>query len=205
MVKKGLCFVVSAPSGAGKTSLCKAVLAKTADLQFSISHTTRHPRKGEVDGQDYFFVDETTFKKGIAAGEFLEWAEVHGHFYGTSQKQLTCWMDDGIDVLLDIDTQGAKQLQESVMSCVYLYILPPSFDILKQRLEARGSDAPEEIARRLKKAGDEIRCYDRYHYLIVNENFEEAESILKAIILAERARMSSESRKWVEQRFIQHL
>ncbi len=205
MLKKGLCFVVSAPSGAGKTSLCRAVLEEMPDLQFSISHTTRQPRAGEVEGRDYFFVDDDAFKEGIEKGEFLEWAKVHGRYYGTSKKQIEAWTDKGVDVLLDIDTQGAEQLQRASAEGVYIYILPPSFDILKQRLTHRRSDAPEEIERRLKKAGDEIRCYHRYHYLIVNEDFETAKKNLQAIILAERARLRTENRSWVEGQFICRL
>lgn len=205
MPKKGLCFVVSAPSGAGKTSLCKAILKKMPRLKFSISYTTRRPRAGEVNGNDYFFVDEVYFKEGIAQNEFLEWAKVHGHYYGTSKKQLEACMDKGIDVLLDIDTQGAEQLQASSAEGIYIYILPPSFDILQQRLLNRGSDAPEEIERRLKKAGDEIRCYHRYHYLIINEDFEAAKKNLQAIILAERARLGTANRCWVEEQFIRRL
>lgn len=205
LVKKGLSFVVSAPSGAGKTSLCRAVLSEMSTLQFSISHTTRPARSGEVNGQDYFFVDKNTFKTGITTGEFLEWAEVHGNYYGTSKKQLATWRDQGIDVLLDIDTQGAMQLQAASSECIYIYILPPSFDILRQRLENRGSDAPEEIARRLKTAGDEIKCYDRYQYLIINEDLEKAQKNLQAIIFAERSRLKSNTRNWVKERFISHL
>lgn len=205
MAKKGLCFVVSAPSGAGKTSLCSAVLEKMVNLQFSISHTTRQAREDEVDGQDYFFVDERTFKEGIAAGEFIEWAKVHGNYYGTSKKQLASWMNQGIDVLLDIDTQGAMQLQAISSEYIYIYILPPSFDILRQRLENRGSDTPEEITRRLKTAGDEIRCYDHYQYLVVNKDLEKAQTDLQAIILAERTRLRPENLNWVAERFIRHL
>jgi len=198
--------VVSAPSGAGKTSICSAVLSKMDTLKFSISHTTRRARAGEIEGQDYFFVNKDTFKTGIAGGEFLEWAEVHGHYYGTSKKQLTTWMHQGIDVLLDIDTQGAMQLQTTTSpECVYIYILPPSFDILQRRLENRGSDTPEEISRRLKTAFDEIKCYDRYQYLIVNEDLEKAQKNLQAIILAERSRLRPESLAWVRERFISHL
>lgn len=205
MAKKGLCFVVSAPSGAGKTSLCSAVLEEMANLQFSISHTTRRARAGEVNGKDYFFVDESRFKEGIAAGEFIEWAKVHGNYYGTSKNQLASWMNQGIDVLLDIDTQGAVQLQAISSECVYIYILPPSFDILKQRLENRGSNTPAEITKRLKTAGDEIRCYDRYQYLIVNDDLKKAQADLQAIILAERTRLRPENLIWVSERFIRHL
>ncbi|MFQ5587332.1 MAG: guanylate kinase [Nitrospiria bacterium] len=203
--RKGILFVVSAPSGAGKTTLCGNVLKRMAHLQFSISHTTRKPRPGEKDGKDYFFVDEPTFRQGISEGAFLEWAEVHGHCYGTSKKQLEQWASQGVDVLLDIDTQGAMHLQKTLEGGIYIYILPPSFDILRERLIARGSDAPEEIAKRLQTAGEEIRYYHRYHYLIINEASEPATQNLEAIILAERLRLRLENRNWVEDRFIRLL
>ena len=205
MDRKGILFVVSAPSGAGKTSLCRAVLAALPRLQFSVSYTTRRSRPGEIHGKDYFFVSEVDFKKGIQEEEFIEWAEVHGYLYGTSQKQLTRWTDEGMDVLLDIDTQGAAHLRASSEAAVYIYILPPSFDILKTRLIGRGADSAEEITRRLQKAGDEIRCYDQYHYLIVNEDFEAAKKSLEAIVLAERVRLRAAHRAWVEDRFIRLL
>lgn len=205
MDRKGILFVVSAPSGAGKTSLCRAVLAALPRLQFSISYTTRRPRPGEIHGKDYFFVSEADFKKGIQEEEFIEWAEVHGHLYGTSQKQLTHCIDEGIDVLLDIDTQGAAHLRASSEAAVYIYILPPSFDILKTRLMGRAADSVEEITKRLQKAGDEIRCYHHYQYLIVNEDFEAAKKSLEAIVLAERVRLRAGQRAWVEDRFIRLL
>ncbi len=205
MKRKGILFIVSAPSGAGKTSLCTTVLKKMTHLKFSISYTTRKPRDGEIDGKDYFFVDETYFRKGISEGEFIEWAEVHGNLYGTSKKQLARWTSEGVDLLLDIDTQGAMHLKETVEEAVYIYILPPSFDILKERLVGRGSDAPEEIERRLRKAGEEIRFYYHYHYLIVNEVFEDAQRNLEAIIAAERLKLRPENQAWVEDRFIRLL
>ena len=204
MDRKGILFVISAPSGAGKTTLCKAVLEKITGLQFSVSYTTRPPRKEEIDGKDYFFVDETRFKAGIAEGEFIEWAEVHGNLYGTSRQQLRRFTSEGIDLLLDIDTQGAMNLQEQSEEAVYIYILPPSFDILKKRLVNRGEDSPEVVEKRLQKAGDEIRCYHRYQYLIVNEGLEVAQKDLESIILAERVKMREKNRGWVEERFI-HL
>ncbi len=204
MDRTGILFVISAPSGAGKTTLCKAVLDKVEGLQFSTSYTTRRPRKGEIEGKDYFFVDEARFKADVAEGAFIEWAEVHGNLYGTSQQQLHRLTSEGVDILLDIDPQGAMNLQKQSEDAVYIYILPPSFDILKKRLLMRGADSPEVVEKRLQKAGDEIRCYHRYQYLIVNEDFEVALENLESIIRAERVKMREKYRAWVEERFI-HL
>ncbi len=198
----GILFVVSAPSGAGKTSLCKAVTQDLDRLQFSISYTTRPARVGEVDGKDYFFIDETAFKKRIEQGDFIEWAKVHGHFYGTSQSLLTKWTDEGIDVILDIDSQGAMQLKKRTDEGVYIYVLAPSFEILEERLTARGSESSAEMSRRLEKAKDEIKHYKQYQYLIINKVYEEAINDLKSVILAERVRMRQADHQWIEQKFI---
>jgi len=202
MDRKGLLFVVSAPSGAGKTSLCRDVSQRLEGLQFSISHTTRPPRPGETNGKDYFFIEEADFKKKCEQGDFIEWAKVHGQYYGTSQARLSEWIDGGVDVLLDIDTQGALILKQRFEGAVYIYILPPSFDILKQRLIDRGSDSEAEIVRRLQKAHDEIREYRHYQYLIINKEYEAAKQNLTAVIMAERVRMRQANLKWVEDRFI---
>ena len=187
--RKGILFVVSAPSGAGKTSLCRDAAKSIENLYFSVSHTTRAPRAGETEGEDYFFVDETLFRKGIDKGHFIEWAEVHGCLYGTSREQLTHWTEQGKDVILDIDSQGAMTLKQHSEEGVYIYILPPSFDILKQRLIARGSDSKEEISRRLKKAKEEISHFHQYHYLIVNRSFDKARREFESVIIAERLRI----------------
>ncbi len=200
--RKGILFVVSAPSGAGKTSLCRAVSQRLDHLQYSISYTTRPSRVGEVDGRDYFFIDEASFKKRIEQGDFIEWAQVHGHFYGTSQNLLAEWTASGTDVILDIDSQGAMLLKQRSAEGVYIYVLPPSFDILKKRLTARGSESPEEMSRRLIKAKDEIRYYKEYQYLIINKAVEEAIDNLESVILAERIRMRQDDYQWIENRFI---
>jgi len=200
--RKGILFVVSAPSGAGKTSLCRAVSQRLDHLQFSISYTTRPSRVGEVDGRDYFFINEAAFKKRIDQGDFIEWARVHGHFYGTSQSLLAEWTACGTDVILDIDSQGAMLLKQRPEEGVYIYVLPPSFDALEERLTARGSESPEEMSRRLEKAKDEIKHYKQYRYLIINKVYEEAIDNLKSIILAERVRMRQDDCRWIEDRFI---
>ncbi len=205
MKKQGTLFIVSAPSGAGKTSLCRGVLERMENLKFSISYTTRPPRHGEADGQDYFFVDEDYFEEEVRKDKFIEWAKVHGHYYGTSKKLLSDWTRKGIDVILDIDAQGAMRLQSSSQDRVFIYILPPSFDILRERLNSRGADSPEEIARRLKKAGEEIRFYNHYQYLLVNEVYETALDCLEAIILAERMRIRQTDKTWVEENFTSRM
>lgn len=205
MRRKGIFFVVSAPSGAGKTSLCRDVSGQTENLEFSISHTTRPPRPGEVDGKDYFFIPEDVFKQKCDHGDFIEWAKVHGHLYGTSRSLLSDRADRGIDVILDIDSQGAMILKRQLEGGIYIYILPPSLDSLKVRLLKRGLDSSEEISRRLQKAKDEIRHHRQYHYLIVNQDYEAAKNNLNAVILAERVRMRQADHQWIEDTFIRHF
>ncbi len=202
MRKKGLVFVVSAPSGAGKTTLCQKITGVLPNLQHSVSYTTRPPRPGEVDGKSYFFVEEARFQKMVEKNEFVEWAEVHGHLYGTSREALMNLVEKGIDVILDIDSQGAMQIKKRHKEGVFIYILPPSFEDLKKRLMERRSDPPEEIKRRLKKAKEEIWNYREYYYLIINDDFKKAFRELEAIILAERIRMKRMDLAWIEENFI---
>jgi guanylate kinase len=186
--RPGLLFVVSAPSGAGKTTLCREVLDIFPDLRHSVSFTTRRPRAGEVDGRDYFFVSKEEFSRMIAAGEFAEWAEVHGNLYGTAVKTLTESREQGIDLILDIDCQGAALLKERQVASVTLFILPPSYGELKRRLEGRDSDDPATIALRIDNAAGEIREARWYDYVIVNDQFSQAVEALRSIITAERHR-----------------
>jgi len=199
---KGLLFVVSAPSGAGKTTLCREVVNQLPGLRHSVSYTTRKPRPGEVDGRDYYFLDETGFQKKIERGEFIEWAEVHGHLYGTSWDQLLLHSEQGVDLILDIDAQGAMQLKKKEVEGVYIYILPPSFEALKARLMERRSDSPEEINRRLRKARDEIWSYREYYYLIINDDVKRAMTELQSVIIAERIKMKRMNFTWIEETFI---
>ncbi len=200
--RRGLLFVVSAPSGAGKTTLCQEITKIVPKLEHSISYTTREPRPGEAHGKDYFFVKDTEFRKMIENNEFLEWAEVHGHLYGTSRELLTDITNRGTDVILDIDSQGAMQLKKKEVDGVYIYILPPSFEVLKARLMERRSESPDEISKRLKKAREEIWSYREYYYLIVNDNVQKARKELESIIVAERIKMKRMNLSWIEETFI---
>jgi len=200
--RKGLLFVVSAPSGAGKTSLCQEVTKIVPNLEHSVSFTTRPPRPGETHGKNYFFVDEGTFQQKRERNDFVEWAEVHGHLYGTPRELLMEKLDKGVDVILDIDSQGAMQLKKKYKEGVYIYILPPSPEVLRTRLMERKSDSPEEISRRLKKAREEIWNYRQYYYLIVNDDFKEALKKLESIVIAERTKMRQLDYSWIEETFI---
>ena len=181
-------IVVSAPSGAGKTSLCLEIRKQIPDLAYSISYTTRPPRSGEVNGRDFFFVEEPVFRQMAGRGEFAEWARVHGNLYGTSASFLEQVLTRGEDILLDIDTQGARQLRERYPEGVYVFVVAPSMKELEQRLLERKSDAPQEIAKRLGRAREEIAAWREYDYLIVNQDLDEAVQQLLAIVMAERAR-----------------
>jgi guanylate kinase len=186
--RRGTLFVVSAPSGAGKTTLCREVRMRVADLAYSISYTTRAPRPGEVGGTDFHFVTAERFAELQASGTFAEWARVHGNCYATSASAIEQALGAGRDVLLDIDTQGAAQLRERYREAVLIFIVAPSMAELEQRLRERRSDAEAEIERRLRRAREEIALWRRYHYLIVNRDLKDAVDQLAAIITAERCR-----------------
>ncbi len=186
--RERLVVVVSAPSGAGKTSLCERAVAELPGLVHAVSFTTRPPRPHERDGRDYYFVDEQTFRRMVDQGEFLEWAKVHGHLYGTARSELEKHLAEGNDVILDLDTQGAAQLKRIFPQGVFIFIVPPDLKMLEERLRRRETDSEEEIRRRLKKALDEIRHYKEYQYVIVNDLLERAVAEMKAIITAERCR-----------------
>lgn len=199
--RRGVLFVVSAPSGAGKTTLCKELVASVPGVHPSISYTTRKPRPGEVHGQDYYFVDEPVFQDMAQRNDFAESARVYGHFYGTPRQALMDMMEKGLDVLLEIDTQGAMQIKKKFSDGVYIYILPPTIDALRARLIQRG-DPPEEIQRRMQKARQEILSYREYDYIVRNEDLKQASQELQAIVHAERTRMKRVDINWLEQNFI---
>ena len=188
--RRGTLVVVSAPSGAGKTTLCHEVRSVVPDLYYSVSYTTRTPRPGEIDGTDFHFVSEPEFAAMRDRDEFAEWAAVHGHLYGTPAKALEGALERGLDVLLDIDTHGARQLRQRYPEAVSVFIMAPSMAELEARLRERKSDAVGEIARRLARARDEIAAWRQYDYLIINRDVKEAVDQLATIIQAERWRTS---------------
>ena len=188
--RRGSLFVVSAPSGAGKTTLCREIRLRLPDLAYSVSVTTRPPRPGEIDGADFRFVGSPEFRAMLARGEFAEWATVHGNLYGTRARALEDALATGRDVLLDIDTQGAAQLRARYPDAVLIFILAPSVKELEQRLRERRSDMDADIERRLVRAREEIALWRQYDYLIVNRDVKEAMEQLESIILAERCRVA---------------
>ncbi len=190
-MRKGLIFVVSAPSGAGKTTLCKKVVELLPDIRHSISYTTRPPRVNEIDGVDYHFVSEEIFVKMVERDEFVEWAMVHGNRYGTAEETLRRYETEGIDVILDIDVQGAGQIRQKLKRGVYIFVLPPDHEELEKRLRGRGTEGNEVIKARLLNAREEIGRIVNYDYIIVNDLFEDAVDRLKSIIAAERCRRES--------------
>ena len=185
----GKLFIISGPSGAGKDTIAKRILEET-ELEFSVSMTTRSPREGEIDGVHYYFVDEEAFVKNIEAGGFLEHAQVYGNRYGTPKGPILERLEKGIDVLLDIEMQGALQIKENYPDGVFIFILPPSMAELRKRLTGRGTESPEAIEMRLSKTLSEIEYVDKYDYLVVNGVLEEAVNRVKAIIIAEHSKVT---------------
>jgi guanylate kinase len=195
---KGLLFIVAAPSGAGKSSLVNAVLAADPQLVLSISHTTRAPRPGEVNGREYHFVHRDAFLSLIAAGEFLESAEVHGNLYGTSQAAVQGVRESGRDVVLEIDWQGAQQVRRIFPDAIGIFILPPSMAELEKRLRARNQDPDDVIRRRLAAAADEVSHVAEFDYVIINNHFEEARQDLAAVVRASRLRLALQAERHPE-------
>jgi len=179
----GRLFVVSAPSGAGKTSLVNAIVADLERVRLSVSHTTRRRRENEVDGQHYHFVSRERFEKLVSQGDFLEHAKVFGYLYGTSRAQVQALLDQGHDVILEIDWQGAAQVRQRMPGCRSIFILPPSAAELERRLRGRGTDAEEVIARRLAESREDISRWDDFDYVVINDDFEKARAELEQIIL----------------------
>jgi guanylate kinase len=186
-MSEGILIVLSAPSGCGKTTILRQVMADLPGLSFSVSHTTRQPRPGEVNGRDYHFVSHEQFKAVRDQSGFLEWAEVHGNFYGTSRQEVESRLAAGADVILDIDVQGAEQVRRNAQP-VTVFIAPPSLAELERRLRGRGTENEESLHRRLTNAEKEMQVADAYTYLIVNDRLEQAVLELKSVIIAERCR-----------------
>ena len=186
MSPEGLLIVISAPSGAGKTTLCNGLVNRFPALQESISYTTRQPRAGEQDGVDYHFVSVDTFKRMIEEQAFAEWAEVHGNYYGTAIATLQQAKDNGIDILLDIDCQGAQLLKQRGINGVFVFVMPPSMKELRRRLESRSSDDQQVIERRITRAAEEMREARWYDYILINDRLDDAQEALAAIVTAAR-------------------
>jgi guanylate kinase len=189
MNKNGLLIVVSGPSGTGKGTLCKQLLARNPNISYSVSATTRSPRAGEIEGANYYFLSKQKFQQMIEHEEFLEWAEVYGNYYGTPLKKIQEKLASGEDVLLEIDTQGAMKVMQKFPEAVYIYILPPSLQELEQRIRRRGSETEDSILRRLHAAKSEIRTGEHYKYVVVNDAVRSAVGKMTAIIVAEHCRM----------------
>ena len=186
--KKGKLFIISAPSGSGKTTLCAKLVESVDSLYRSISMTTRAPRPGEQDGMDYIFIEKPEFIKGQKRNEFLEWAKVFNEYYGTPKKHIMHMLKRGSDVLLSIDVQGAMKIKRLKLDAVYIFILPPSIEMLRERLINRSTDSKKAIQQRLAVAKKEISCSDKYDYIIINNRLESALDSLRAIVVAERCR-----------------
>ncbi|HTR36517.1 MAG TPA: guanylate kinase [Bryobacteraceae bacterium] len=190
-------FIVSAPSGSGKSTLVHRLLQTVPGLIFSISYTTRPPRPAETNGVDYNFISRKDFEAQLARGEFLEYAEVFGNYYGTNRSSFEAAVREGKDLLLDIDVQGARQLKVAIPEAISIFVLPPSREVLEQRLRTRSQDSEEVIRRRLRGAAEEVRNYSQYDYVLINREIDEASARLASIVRAERlrkARMEEEVR-----------
>jgi guanylate kinase len=200
--RRGILFIISAPSGTGKTTLCKQLVANIPGLWHSVSYTTRTPRPGEEHGREYYFTDDTTFQAMIDRHEFVEWARVYGHLYGTPRRMVADKIEQGIDVLLEIDVQGALQVKKKFDDAVSIFILPPSMTVLRQRLLTRASDSSEEIQRRLQKVKGEVWSYREYAYIVRNDDLTRSLQDLESIFLGERLKTKRLNMAWIENNFI---
>lgn len=189
----GQLYIVSAPSGAGKSSLLSALCQQMPEVTVSVSHTTRKPRPGEQDGVHYHFTNVDTFREQVAAGEFLEYAQVFDNFYGTAKRTVDAQLATGNDVILEIDWQGAQQVRKRVPNAISIFILPPSVDALRQRLQGRGQDSAETIQRRMRDAISEMSHYTEYDYLVINDDFNTALAALLTIFRGERLKQSRQA------------
>ena len=194
---RGLLIVVSGASGTGKGTVCKKILNDLPEVAYSISATTRVPRPGEVDGKEYYFLSVDEFKNWIADGKFLEYAEVYGNFYGTPLNKIEERLNRGEDILLEIDVQGALNVKKKCPEGIYIFLLPPSLEELKRRIEGRGTETPESLSRRLKNAVAEIKIGTEYDYVVVNDTIDNAVAQIKAIIAAERCKVARNADKFI--------
>lgn len=199
-MKKGLLIVVSSPSGGGKGTILSELFKRNENLKMSVSATTRSPREGEVDGVHYYFISKEEFKAKIENGEMLEYANYVSNYYGTPKAPVDKWLSEGKDVILEIEVQGGKQVKEIAPDCVSLFILPPSLEILEQRLRGRGTETDDVICNRMAQASREIGCVTDYDYAVVNNTVEQAVSDIEAIIAAEKLRVSRD--KTIAERII---
>lgn len=189
MFRKGLLVVLSAPSGTGKSTVAKLLVERNKRLRLSVSATTRSPRRGEVEGRDYFYKTTDEFKSMIENDEFVEWVEYCGNYYGTPRKYIEDSISEGYDVLLEIEVEGAARIKEKYPDSVLIFMLPPSFDELKRRIEGRGTEKPEVIQNRLNQAEREIRCIDMYDYVVINDSIDNAINSINIILEAEKAKV----------------
>lgn len=189
MKKRGVLIVISGPSGAGKGTICKALLEKHEDLYLSVSATTREPRNGEIHGVNYYFLTKDEFRKRIDSNDFLEWAEVYGNYYGTPKSSVEEMLNEGKNVILEIDIQGALKVKENCEEGVFIFILPPSMQELKQRIINRGSETPESLMRRFTSAYQEINYISKYNYGVINDKVEDAVRKIENILIAEECRV----------------
>ena len=187
---QGLLIVISAPSGAGKTTICRRLLDEFPDLYFSVSCTTRLPRKGEKDGRDYHFISVEKFKNRTGKGEFVEWEEIYGHFYGTLKKEIEDRTGKGHDVILDIDIKGAGNVKSIYPQGVFVFIMPPSVETLKERLKKRGSETDDVMKMRFDRVMEEVRENERYDYVIFNDIINDSVDVMRSIYIAEKNRRS---------------
>lgn len=189
-MNRGLLVVISGPSGAGKGTICSAYMKDAEKTWLSVSATTRSPRNGEVDGKSYYFLERPEFEQKLTQGDFLEYAEVYGNLYGTPKSRVEEKLAQGIDVILEIDIQGALKVQENTKEGIFIFILPPSMEELKNRIIKRGSETPESLVRRFESAFEEINYISKYNYAVINTTVEEALCNVKAIVKAEKCHIS---------------
>ena len=185
-LKKGRIVVISGPSGCGKTTICKELIKRNKNFVFSVSYTTRPKRKGEVNGKDYYFVSENEFLRLVKQKKFVEWAKVYSNYYGTPKEPLLKAINSGKDILLDIDVQGGKNIKKIFPESILIFILPPSYEVLKQRIISRAKDKPEEIKKRLKNLEKEVKNSKYYDYFVINDNLKEAVKNIRSIVFVHK-------------------